>query len=232
MKNCVLAALKKTKTQIYRALYPSRCIFCDEILPDSLTHDVCKKCSQKYEVIKRSGAIKGEFFDDAVSVYPYEGSVRQAMIKLKFKRRSYVAPVLAEKIAEQLELQKMSEFDIITWVPVFWSVKGKRGYDQVELIARALAEKLQAPIAPLLEKTRKTQPMHKLKAAQRRANVIGAFRSTRGDGALINMRVLLVDDTLTTGSTVSECARVLKMSGASMVYCATATKTQFSRKKD
>lgn len=231
MKNCVWPALKNAKTQIYRALYPSRCIFCDKILPDSLSHDVCAQCAEKYGLIKKNGVVKGEFFDDAFSAYPYEGSVRQAMIKLKFKHRSYVAPVLAAKIAEQLELQKIPEFDIITWVPIFWRTKRTRGYDQAELIAKALAVKIQVPIVPLLVKTRKTRPMHKLKAAERRANVIGAFRATRESGELDNMKILLVDDTLTTGSTVSECARILKMCGASKVYCATAAKTQYSRGK-
>ena len=110
--------------------------------------------------------------------------------------------------------------------PVTGKSSGNGGYEQAQKIARPLAEELELPLEPLLEKRRNTRPMYRLKAAQRRANVLGAFGVVPGKEALVRARrVLVVDDVLTTGSTLSECARVLREAGAREVYGAAFART-------
>ena len=95
-----------------------------------------------------------------------------------------------------------------------------RGYDQAELIAVAVGEELGTPAVPILEKLRHTKTQSSLRdISQRKANVLGAFGVTDPQ-AVAGKRILLLDDIITTGSTVSECARVLLTAGAKEVSCA------------
>ena len=95
-----------------------------------------------------------------------------------------------------------------------------RGYDQVELLADAVAEEMGTVSIRTLRKIRNTPPQSRLKdAARRRANVLGAYISVNPE-AIRGKRILLLDDIITSGATASECARVLLTAGAKEVYCA------------
>ena len=111
------------------------------------------------------------------------------------------------------------EEEIIVPVPTDPARLRRRGYNQAELLARELAKLLDKPCLPLLEKTRETRPMHGLRPEERRANVLGAYRLCCEGKLVAGKRILLCDDILTTGSTLSECARMLKMDGAAGVFC-------------
>lgn len=110
--------------------------------------------------------------------------------------------------------------DILSWVPVSRLRKLKRGYDQSELLARAIAKELDCDIIPVLKKIRHTPPQSGIRdAAHRRANVRGSYRA-KTPSILAGKRILLIDDVVTTGATGSECARVLLTAGAEEVYLA------------
>ena len=113
------------------------------------------------------------------------------------------------------------EFDAVTWVPVSKKRLKKRGFDQAELLARTAGRALDLPAAALLRKCRHTQPQSGLEEeSARRANALGAYELLPG-GKLEGKRVLLVDDVVTSGATLSECGRVLLQGGAAAVYCLT-----------
>ena len=96
----------------------------------------------------------------------------------------------------------------------------RRGYDQVELIARATSRELDIPCEKSLEKIRDNKPNSSLDSAEaRRANVLGAYRCLEPE-KLSGKRILLLDDIITTGATASECARMLLSKGAKSVYVA------------
>ena len=100
----------------------------------------------------------------------------------------------------------------------------ERGYDQARLLAKATAKALGMPLTPTLYKQRNTQPQSGTgDAAKRRANITGAYRMKKG-ADVTGKRVLLIDDIVTTGSTLLECARVLGKAGAEQVVCATVAR--------
>ena len=111
-------------------------------------------------------------------------------------------------------------FDCLTWIPVSPLRKLRRGYDQVELLAKAVGKELAMEPVPLLKKVRHNRPQSGISdAAKRRANVLGAYREINRQ-AISGKRILMLDDILTTGATAGEAARVLLTAGAKEVHCA------------
>ena len=120
----------------------------------------------------------------------------------------------------ELTKAEMTDFDILSWIPVSPLRRFFRGYDQCELLAQAVAAELNVQPLPLLKKVRHNRPQSRIKDdAARRANVLGAYRVT-DPAAIRDKRILLLDDVITTGATASECARVLLTAGAKSVNCA------------
>ena len=109
-------------------------------------------------------------------------------------------------------------FDVLTWIPVSRSRRLRRGYDQVELIAKAAARELGMEATPTLRKIRSNPPQSRITGeAQRRANVLGVYR-VRQDADIRGKTVVLLDDILTTGATMGEAARMLRTAGAEQVH--------------
>ncbi len=111
------------------------------------------------------------------------------------------------------------DFDAVTCVPMTRLAVFKRGYNQSEELARACAKLMALPFEPVLEKYRSNAPQRTLNRSQRAKNVRGVFR-IRKSHSVTGKRYLLIDDVITTGSTLGECARVLKTGGCSEVCCA------------
>jgi ComF family protein len=112
-------------------------------------------------------------------------------------------------------------FDLVAWPPLSRWRLYRRGYDQARLLAEGLARVRNIPCQPLLKKIRHTSPQSLLKTeSERRANVLGAYELC-ADMQVAGKRILLVDDVMTTGATLSECARVLLTAGAAEVVCVT-----------
>ena len=112
----------------------------------------------------------------------------------------------------------------IVFVPVTASRLRQRGYNQAELLAEAVGEGLSVPVLDLLEKTKNTRAQKDLSAAERRKNLAGSIRIKAGagpSGAPFPRRVLLIDDVLTTGSTLAVCAGVLKEAGTEHIFILT-----------
>ena len=160
----------------------------------------------------------------------YKDNVRQSLLRYKFARyRSYV-PCYSRLLAMKLQTARFEDFDILTWVPVSRLRRMKRGFDQVELLARETARQLGIEAVPCLKKIRHTPPQSGLKtAAQRRANVLGAY-TVLSPETIRDKRVLLLDDIITTGATVSECARMLTLAGAREVRCAAMAVAPYEQK--
>ncbi len=115
-----------------------------------------------------------------------------------------------------LALPREAAFDVIVPMPLHWLKQWQRGFNQSDVLAREIGKKWNVPVRNLVRRKRATLPQAGLTNAKRRANMQGAFKMTRGK-PLAGMRVLLVDDVVTTGATASACARVLKRAGAAHV---------------
>lgn len=212
--------------QILQLLYPPKCVLCRALLTSRET-DLCTQC--RAETPEASGTKrKFPYLAKWTALWYYEGSVRASILRYKFRGSRSYCQSYGRLLAMKL-LQEEIPFDLLTWVPVSPRRKWRRGYDQVELIARAAAKELGLALTPTLRKVRHNDPQSSMKdAAARRANVLGVYRVIDPE-AVSGKRILILDDILTTGATLSECARTLLTAGAKEVNCATVAVASHQR---
>jgi len=151
------------------------------------------------------------------------------VLDYKHRDRTHGAAFFAKWIARAAR-ELCDDADIIVPVPLHWTRLFKRGYNQSALVGRALGKITETPYDPMvLKRIRRTISQVGLSADARKRNVAGAFSvSAEGPQKLDGMRVLLIDDVLTTGATVEGCARVLRKAGASEVDVVTLARVSRS----
>lgn len=199
-------------------LFPPRCMFCGKLLSEEET-SCCKKCRTElpyYTVAER----KLSFIEAVASTFCYQDNVRESIHRFKFGGRAFYAQSYGIWMAEAVREKIKEPFDVISWVPCSGWRKWQRGYDQAQELALILSKELGVPCVQLLKKVRNNRRQSGLKGeAARRANVMGVYRTvcSPADGM---ERVLLVDDVLTTGATMEECAKTLLLSGYYGICCA------------
>lgn len=195
-------------------LYPPKCVLCQRLLQKQET-DLCTDCRADTDSYI-SGKDRISFVASSTVLWYYEGSIRESLLRFKFSGRRNYAEAYARLLAVKL-LDKRDSIDLITWVPISKARLRRRGYDQCALLAKALSRELDIPQVRTLQKIRNNQVQSRLgDAAQRKANVLGVYRSVNRE-AFRGKRVLLIDDIITTGATLSEAARVLTTDGAAVV---------------
>ena len=153
-------------------------------------------------------------FDRVYTFGAYEGVLRKLIHTYKFEGVRTLQKPLGDLLAQVLPREL--SFDAIVPMPLHWRRRWERGFNQSELLAREVARRWQAPVAELVRRKKATAPQAGLTSSQRRKNMQGAFEVKQGR-RLDGMRILLIDDVLTTGATASACARVLKRAGAKQV---------------
>lgn len=147
----------------------------------------------------------------------YRGPLAAAVRGLKFSGWKVLARHLGGAMAAACDL----EAEMVTWVPLSRRRRSRRGFDQAELLARAVAPRLRLPVRRLLLRTRETSPQARRGALERRRALRHAFRA-RGRPPT---SVLLVDDVLTTGTTAAACAETLRGAGAERVLVLVAARS-------
>src|SRR6266513_6311553 len=223
-------------------LYPPSCTICsasvdlDEYLCQDCEAKVsrivppfCAKCSEPFD-----GAITTTFscancahralhFDAAVAAYRARGIVREVLLNFKYGRQIHLRHLVARWLVAALDDERLRErrFDAIVPVPLHAAKQRERGFNQAGLLAEWLSTHMALPLRPVLQRVRFTTTQTAFDRAERMQNLRNAFR-LRKNGDVRKLRVLLIDDVLTTGSTLSECARELKEAGAQSVSVATA----------
>lgn len=215
--------------RIASLLFPPKCLLCRRLLDKDET-DLCRRCrTEAPEVGKTKNKLS--FLAGWAALWYYKENVRQSLLRYKFHNARGYAPIYGRLLAMKLTKQWPDGFDILTWIPISRRRHIKRGFDQVELLARAVGKELGIEPVRTLRKIRHNPPQSTIIGeAQRKANVLGAYRAVN-PASLSDKRILLLDDILTTGATASECARVLLTAGAKEVYFA-AVATANSDKKN
>ena len=214
-----------------RLFFVPKCPFCGGLLAGGEGDGPCRACRDRLPFLHGRAAItRCRFTEKCVSPLPYRDSVRRAVCRYKFKSTAGTgiyhrcfAGLLFRCVQEHYAEER---FDLITWVPVSARRKRERGYDQSQLLAEELGRRLQIPAAPLLVKCADNRPNSGIRQAERRrANVEGVYKTAGGE-IMVNRTILLVDDVITTGATLSECAKTLLMDGAAAVYGLTVAKAK------
>ena len=224
--------------------YPPLCHLCAE--PIGRAEYLCRTCAGKAVKIKPpfcavcseqfSGAITESFecancshrvlhFQSAVSAFRSRGVVRKIILDLKYGRQLHLRFPVADWLVAALDDPRLRErrFDLVVPVPLHPARKRERGFNQAEVIAQLLSARSGLAMRDALERVRYTTTQTAYDRSERMENLRDAFR-LRKNADVRGSRVLLIDDVLTTGSTLSECARVLKRSGAISVHAATAAR--------
>ena len=198
-------------------LFPPRCVLCRKFLTKQDT-DLCRHCSRELTEHPK-GKEKLQFLDSWTSVWYYEGDVRGSLLRFKFGGARQYANTYGRLLATKLLLEYPQGFDVLTWVPISAARKRRRGYDQVELLAKAVSYHMELAYIPTLRKIRNNRQQSTLtEVSHRRANVAGVYECLCPE-TVRDKRILLLDDILTTGATAGECARVLLSAGAKQVHC-------------
>jgi len=166
------------------------------------------------------GRQDGEFYDFCISPLYYKDLVRKSILRFKFRGASSYAGTYGKLLADCIRDCPDASYDLISWVPLSSKRERSRGYDQAMLLALATALELDDVAVETLAKPHDVQAQSELGGRdERSANIFGAYAVTDAE-LIIGKRVLLIDDVVTTGSTLAECAKVLLSAGASKVVCA------------
>jgi len=235
-------AVRTTSHALFSLFFPDSCRICGDPLRETARYPVCREClaspaplSAEYFcsscrtpfqnaypldaegrcAICRSG-LRG--FDAAYCFGAYEGVLRDLIHQYKYGKVRTLAPVLGGLLAQALPRDEA--FDAIVPVPLHWRRRLQRGFNQAELLARALARRTGIPVSKALRRVRATPNQAGLSNSERRKNVTQAFRCR----PVAAKRILLIDDVLTTGSTAAACALALKRAGAHRVALLTVAR--------
>jgi len=191
------------------------CPVCEKPAFNGQTHP---RCQTKYTL------------DGLVSIFPYEGMIKAALSKLKYKFITDLTQELAGSIVRTIELNLTDQFKSLKWffidhksilfpIPLYWQRENWRGFNQSELLGKKIAEHFGWRMkTDVLIRQRFTKPQVGLKSDKRQENIQGAFKISPNIQISQYPNILLFDDVWTTGSTLKEACKTLKMAGAKEVW--------------
>jgi len=226
--------VKKIKKILLQLFFPLRCPVCDEIVAP-VGQGICPGCARRLRRIVSPWCMRcgkklreeAEYCEECRgrkrscergrALYEYT-SAAQAIYRFKYAGRQEYAEYFGEQMAVWLEeFIRQAEPDGLIPIPLHKSRKRRRGYNQAELLARVIGDRLKIPVyCGVLKRVKKTVPLKELNAAERQNNLKKAFNVAQND---VKSKVfIIVDDIYTTGSTVEEAARALKEAGAERIY--------------
>lgn len=233
----ILYPLKKT----LNFLLPPRCIACDDMTSANhmlcakcwgqvtfITDPKCDTCGLPFEVdFEEEGHDDNEkmlcasciqdppFYDQARALFVYGGTAKSIILKLKHGDATYLAPGFANLFYPRFQ-DFIAPIDLIVPVPIHRRRLLQRWYNQAGLLAQSLGKQSHKPVNHfLLKRVKHTPPQGKMNKTDRTKNVKNAV--ILNESLKPNAHILLIDDVMTTGATVNECAKILKKSGAKKV---------------
>ncbi len=219
---------------VLNLIFPSRCCLCGAVVrwrtslcascrktAPYVLPPVCDLCGRGEDICccnRRQHA-----FERCVMPFYYDGDAERGILRLKRDGDTSVTYGFAFEMAEVVRREYGGiAFDAVMPVPMVKADELERGYNVAVLMAKPLAELTGIPYMPRLRKLYHTIPQKQLDALRRSGNLLGAFTVDKPQ-EIVGKTVLLVDDTITTGATLHECAKMLKIYGAEAVYAVTAT---------
>ena len=214
---------------IISVFFPRKCIFCNELIPISTPN--CQNCAEKLPVIasgicghcgfdQNHCKCKATEFVKAIAPFYYEGLSKKTLANFKFNGKATFGKQMAEYMTDVIVQEyKDIEFDLITCIPLSKTEYNNRGFNQSAILAKQISRNLDLPCdINQIQKVRDIEPQRTKKAHERKGNVLGAFDINHPE-KIKGLSILLIDDVMTTGATLNETAKMLKIYGAKKVYC-------------
>lgn len=217
------------RERVLDLFFPPKCPYCQRVL-DNPRAPLCSECQTKLSWLEgKAGERKIDFADGCWSPLAYDETVRSAILRYKFHRVRALGVPFAALMAQCLADRLPQGAELICWAPLSRKRFRQRGFNQAELLAREVARRLSISAGPALVKVKDTVPQSSLEEeSARRSNAQGAYALLPGTD-LTGKRVVLVDDVVTSGSTLGECAALLRQAGAEEVYCLTLARARGNR---
>lgn len=211
--------------------FPPRCVFCHKLLKAG-ERSICTTCQSELPYTAPETALQfGEHFSKCASALYYQDVVKDSFHRFKFSGRANYATPYGKLMADCVRRYLPDSYDLITWVPLSSKRKKKRGYDQAMLLAMAVALELSDVAVETLRKVEDRPAQSSLEGpAARFDNVKDAYIITAPE-LIVDKRILLIDDIITTGATLSECAKQLRFAGALDVVCVTLARVPSGNRK-
>ena len=205
---------------ILELLYPTRakCLGCGDErgCDEPFLCEECRNLLRPVQILTVRNEWKERGLESAAFVYYYGRPIKGLIRSFKFHSVRILAGSMAQDMAELIKEKAAGDCDMMIPVPLHPARLRERGFNQAEVLARALAEKCGMEMrTDILDRIRRTKQQAKLSGIRRMGNTEGAFRAKKD---LTGRRVLLVDDVVTTGSTLCACAEALKKAGAREVH--------------
>lgn len=224
---------------VLAVLYPSKCPFCGKLTGKKavtacggcrkklpfITGPRCFQCGKPVDTEEKEYCMdcarKKHGFTQGISLWSYDKSVKQAVYRFKYKNQRAYAGYFARELVRQYGTQiRWWNAQAIIPVPIHRKRYGQRGYNQAELLARAISQYMQVPVQNnLIVRIKNTKPQKELNEKERQKNLKSAFKINENGVKL--KKVIIVDDIYTTGSTVDVMTELLLSIGVTDVYVIT-----------
>ena len=202
-------------------LFPPKCPFCGRLLEKGEL--LCPDCQRGLPWLEgRAGETEVELTAGCVSALRYEDKVRSAIHGYKFDGRSARSVAFGAMTAQAVGDHGITA-DLVSWPSLSKKRLRQRGYDQAELLAREVGRRLGLSVLRTVDKRERPAQSGIQGEAARRANLLGAYVPVE-PGNFEGRIVLLVDDVVTSGATLAECAKTLRLAGSQRLFCATLAK--------
>jgi competence protein ComFC len=219
-------SLKYVGKLFLNLFYPPICPLCERfVATDGMLCDSCMISLQHLEADAILPHLSVSYFDRCISCFAYEGGLRRAIHSFKYQQR--LEQVRFFSAAIKSRILDLTGIDIVIPVPMHRSKLRARGYNQAALLAKRVGRDLgKDVIVNALKRIQDSAAQMGLERTERLRNVKHSFAVLKKyENVFDGKSILLVDDVVTTGATINECARVLKKSGASMVHVVTVART-------
>jgi len=223
--------------------FPPHCICCNSENVSHF-HFICSKCLESIRDVKtttcpecgkitdygsycdlcrkKAGEMKGIIY-----VGKHDGSLKELVHWFKYNGMLNIADLLVDLLETKFINYKFNDSTCVVPVPMNWRKKFARGFNQSEILAKKLSKRLKIKYILALKKIKYTKAQMSLKKSDRQKNILGVFKIINGrriPDQILDKTVFLVDDVMTTGSTLNECAKLLKENGAKKVIGLVVTK--------
>ena len=226
-------------------IYPENisCILCDKPIKKVNTYSLCKDCFKELNFIQ-DGCIKcgkpiiyhslekldlcgcsycfnkSFYFDKAISCIEYSDISKSMILGFKYKNKTYMAKYISNIMKEKLDLENI-KFDYITFVPLHKKRMRKRGFNQSEKIAKELSKIINIPILDCIYRKSNTNRLYNLNRQERKIELKNAFLVKENINYANGKNILLIDDIFTTGSTVNEISKLLRLNNVNRIFVMT-----------